>query len=142
MSIQTHLAALERRHHALDQQIHGELMRSSCDDLKLAGLRRVKLLVKDEILTLRQRVAAVASKTKLSAAETKKAAVRMAKAKSTSWYASATRSISIIKAKPLLKSNMSMSTYMPSGGAEPYSQHMLGSRRDFTGRCAGRREGE
>ena len=88
-------------------------MRSSCDDLKLAGLRRVKLLVKDEILTLRQRVAAVASKTKLSAAETKKAAVRMAKAKSTSWYASATRSISIIKAKPLLKSNMSMSTYMP-----------------------------
>jgi hypothetical protein len=101
MSIQTHLAALERRHHALDQQIHGELMRSSCDDLKLAGLRRVKLLVKDEILTLRQRVAAVASKTKLSAAETKKAAVRMAKAKSTSWYASATRSISIIKAKPL-----------------------------------------
>ena len=56
MSIQrtTHLAELERRHHALEQEIYEAQMYPSCDDLKIAELKRRKLLVKDEIARLPQ----------------------------------------------------------------------------------------
>lgn len=49
MSIQTHLVALTRQHQVLEQQICAELLHSSCDDLKLAELKRSKLRLKDEI---------------------------------------------------------------------------------------------
>ena len=48
MSIQTHLAELERRHQALEQEINDAQLHPSCDDLKIAELKRRKLLVKDE----------------------------------------------------------------------------------------------
>jgi hypothetical protein len=49
MSIQTHRAALERQHQALEQDIYEAQMHPSRDDLKIAELKRRKLLVKDEI---------------------------------------------------------------------------------------------
>jgi hypothetical protein len=54
VSIQTQRAELERRHHALEQEIYEAQMRPSCDDLKITELKRRKLLVKDEIARLPQ----------------------------------------------------------------------------------------
>ncbi len=54
MSIQTHLAELERRHQALEREIYEAQMHPSCDDLKIAELKRRKLQVKDEIARLQQ----------------------------------------------------------------------------------------
>ena len=54
MSIQTHLAELERRHHALEQEIDEAKAHPATDDLKLAELKRRKLQVKDEIVRLQQ----------------------------------------------------------------------------------------
>ena len=54
MSIQTHLAELEKRHQALEQEICEAQQHPATDDLKLAELKRRKLQVKDEIVRLRQ----------------------------------------------------------------------------------------
>jgi hypothetical protein len=54
MSIQAHLAELERRHQALENEISEALAHPSTDDLKLAELKRRKLQVKDEIARLSQ----------------------------------------------------------------------------------------
>jgi hypothetical protein len=56
MAIESHLAELERRHHALEQEISDALAHPSTDDLTLAELKRRKLQVKDEIARLRQDV--------------------------------------------------------------------------------------
>jgi hypothetical protein len=53
MSIQAHLAELERRHQALENEISEALAHPSTDDLKVAELKRRKLQVKDEIARLR-----------------------------------------------------------------------------------------
>jgi hypothetical protein len=49
MSIQTHRATLERRHQALEQDICEAQVLPSRDNLKIAELKRRKLLVKDQI---------------------------------------------------------------------------------------------
>ncbi len=54
MAIQAHLAELERRHQALEQEINEALAHPSTDALKLAELKRRKLQVKDEIARVRQ----------------------------------------------------------------------------------------
>jgi hypothetical protein len=54
MAIESHLAELERRHQALEQEISEALSHPSTDDLKVAELKRRKLQVKDEIARLRQ----------------------------------------------------------------------------------------
>jgi len=54
MSIQTHLAELERRHQALEQEIYEAQTHPATDDLKIAELKRRKLQVKDEIVRLQQ----------------------------------------------------------------------------------------
>jgi hypothetical protein len=54
MSMQAHLSELERRHQALEDEINDALAHPSTDDLKIAELKRRKLLVKDEITRLRQ----------------------------------------------------------------------------------------
>jgi hypothetical protein len=54
MSIQAHLAELERRHQALENELNEALAHPSTDDLKVAELKRRKLQVKDEIVRLRQ----------------------------------------------------------------------------------------
>jgi hypothetical protein len=51
-----HLAELERRHQALEQEICEAQAHPSSDDLKVAELKRRKLLVKDEIMRLQQGV--------------------------------------------------------------------------------------
>jgi hypothetical protein len=49
MTIQAHLAELERKHRALDDELAEAMNHPSTDDLKIAELKRRKLLVKDEI---------------------------------------------------------------------------------------------
>jgi hypothetical protein len=55
MNMQSHLAELERRHRALEDEIAEALMHPSSDGLKIAELKRRKLQVKDEIERLRSR---------------------------------------------------------------------------------------
>ena len=52
MSMQSHLAELERRHRALEAEIAEALAHPSTDDLKIAELKRRKLQVKDQIARL------------------------------------------------------------------------------------------
>jgi hypothetical protein len=54
MAIESHLAELERRHQALEQEISEALAHPSTDGLKIAELKRRKLHVKDEISRLKQ----------------------------------------------------------------------------------------
>ena len=54
MTIQAHLAELERRHRALEDEIADAMLHPSSDALKIAELKRRKLHVKDEIARLRQ----------------------------------------------------------------------------------------
>jgi len=53
MAIESHLAELEKRHQALEQEINEALAHPSADDLQIAELKRRKLYVKDEIERLR-----------------------------------------------------------------------------------------
>ena len=54
MALESHLAELERRHQALEQEISEALMHPSTDGLTIAELKRRKLHVKDEIARLKQ----------------------------------------------------------------------------------------
>ncbi len=54
MTMQAHLAELERRHQALEDEIADAMAHPSADGLKIAELKRRKLQVKDEITRLRQ----------------------------------------------------------------------------------------
>ncbi len=54
MSMQSHLAELEKRHQALEREIHDCLVHPAVDDLRIVELKRRKLQVKDEIVRLRQ----------------------------------------------------------------------------------------
>jgi len=53
MTMETHLAELERRHQALEQQIEDALQHPGIDTLTLTELKRRKLSLKDEIERLR-----------------------------------------------------------------------------------------
>ena len=53
MTMQAHLSELERKHRALEGEIADAMTHPSTDDLKIAELKRKKLLVKDEIVRLR-----------------------------------------------------------------------------------------
>ena len=53
MSLQSHLAELEKKHQALEAQINDCLVNPATDDLKVVELKRRKLYVKDEIERLR-----------------------------------------------------------------------------------------
>ena len=52
MAMNAHLMELEKRHRALDDEIAEAMMHPSADNLKIAELKRRKLLVKDEIARL------------------------------------------------------------------------------------------
>ena len=54
MAIESHLAELEKRHHALELEIAEALTHPSVDNLQIAELKRKKLHVKDEIARIRQ----------------------------------------------------------------------------------------
>jgi hypothetical protein len=49
MTIQAHIAELERRHHELEREIAEALKHNSIDDLKIVELKRQKLQLKDKI---------------------------------------------------------------------------------------------
>ena len=53
MSMQSHLAELEKKHRALADQINDCQAHSAVDDLEVVELKRKKLLLKDEIERLR-----------------------------------------------------------------------------------------
>lgn len=53
MSMQSHLAELERRHADLERKIEDALAHPSVDSLELADMKRRKLRLKDEIQKLR-----------------------------------------------------------------------------------------
>ena len=53
MSMQSHLAELEKKHQALEAEINECLTHPAVDDLKIVELKRKKLQVKDEIERLR-----------------------------------------------------------------------------------------
>ncbi len=53
MAIESHLAELEKRHQALEQEINDALAHPSVDGLQIVELKRRKLHVKDEIERLR-----------------------------------------------------------------------------------------
>jgi hypothetical protein len=56
MSTQTHLAELERKHQALDQELSDAIAHPSTDDSTIAELKRRKLQVKDQIARLKAQV--------------------------------------------------------------------------------------
>jgi hypothetical protein len=53
MSVESHLAELERRHMALKIEIEDVQTLPSADDLRLSDLKRRKLQIKDEIARLK-----------------------------------------------------------------------------------------
>jgi len=53
MAIQAHLVELERKHRVLESDLHEALLHLSTDDLRIAELKRRKLMVKDEIERLK-----------------------------------------------------------------------------------------
>ena len=53
MSMQSHLAELEKKHQALEAELNDCLTHPAVDDLKIVELKRRKLLVKDEIERLK-----------------------------------------------------------------------------------------
>lgn len=52
MSVQSHLDELKRRHAAIQQEINRELAHPGSDQLRLAELKRKKLVLKDEMRRL------------------------------------------------------------------------------------------
>jgi hypothetical protein len=54
MSLATHLAELERKHRTLDSEIEREMQHAHADESRVASLKRKKLLLKDEIVKLKQ----------------------------------------------------------------------------------------
>jgi hypothetical protein len=53
MTMQSHLAELERRHQALEREIEDAMNHPSTDALTLTELKRRKLQLKDEIARLK-----------------------------------------------------------------------------------------
>ncbi len=54
MSVESHLAELERRHEALKREIQEAQTHPGVDELEITALKRRKLQIKDEIAQLRQ----------------------------------------------------------------------------------------
>ena len=52
MSLESHLAELERRHQALQREIEDAQSHPAVDDLEIVALKRRKLQLKDEIVRL------------------------------------------------------------------------------------------
>jgi hypothetical protein len=55
MSLQNHLAELERRHKAIEKELEHAKHHPATDDLDMVELKRKKLALKDEIEKLRSR---------------------------------------------------------------------------------------
>ncbi len=53
MTIEAHLATLEKKHFALEEELHAASTRPSSDDRTIADIKRRKLRIKDQIERLR-----------------------------------------------------------------------------------------
>ncbi len=53
MTIEAHLATLEKKHFALEEELHAAINRPSSEDETIAEIKRRKLRIKDEIERLR-----------------------------------------------------------------------------------------
>jgi len=53
MSMQAHVAELERRHQALERELREEISRPASNEVRVADLKRKKLHLKDEITRLK-----------------------------------------------------------------------------------------
>jgi len=53
MTIEAHLATLEKKHVALEEELHAAMKRPSAEDEAIAEIKRRKLRIKDEIERLR-----------------------------------------------------------------------------------------
>ena len=53
MTVEAHLATLERKHFALEEELHSALTHPSSQDEMIADLKRRKLRIKDEIERIR-----------------------------------------------------------------------------------------
>jgi hypothetical protein len=53
MTIEAHIATLEKKHGALEQELHSAMLHPSTGDNEIAQLKRLKLKIKDEIERLR-----------------------------------------------------------------------------------------
>jgi hypothetical protein len=53
MSIEAHIETLEKKHGALEAELHSALLHPSTGDVEIAELKRQKLKIKDEINRLR-----------------------------------------------------------------------------------------
>jgi len=53
MTIEAHLATLEKKHVALEEELHAAVNRPSAEDQTIAEIKRRKLRIKDEIERLR-----------------------------------------------------------------------------------------
>ena len=53
MTVEAHLATLEKKHFALEEQLHSALTQPSSQDEVIADIKRRKLRIKDEIERLR-----------------------------------------------------------------------------------------
>ncbi len=56
MTVEAHLATLERKHGALEQELHSAMNRPSTTDTLLVDLKRRKLRLKDEIERLKSSI--------------------------------------------------------------------------------------
>ena len=53
MAVDAHIEELSGKHRALDKLIQEEIAKPSSDDIKIAELKRQKLLLKDRMMRLR-----------------------------------------------------------------------------------------
>ena len=53
MTVEAHLATLEKKHFALEEELHSAMIHPSSQDEAIADIKRRKLLIKDEIERLR-----------------------------------------------------------------------------------------
>ena len=54
MPLQNHLTELERKHEALERELHDAVVRPATDTARVAELKRRKLQLKDEIYRLKR----------------------------------------------------------------------------------------
>ena len=53
MTIEAHIASLEKKHGALEEELHSALASPSVDDQEIAEIKRRKLRLKDELTRLK-----------------------------------------------------------------------------------------
>lgn len=56
MTVEAHLATLQQKHGALDEELRAEMSRPSAKEQLIAELKRRKLKVKDQIERLRSQI--------------------------------------------------------------------------------------